>query len=253
MNYKTELEYLNTVIKEYFKETNKAILGISGGADSTIVAMLLVKAIGAKNVYGIMMPNGNQVDIADSRYICQTLKIHAKEVNIAPAYQGIANNETMDIELSKVAKINIAPRIRMTTLYAIGQTLGARVVGTGNGSELYIGWCTKHGDMAYDKLAPLGPYTKIEVVEMGKLLAMELFDINSEEYTNMLALITKVPTDGLTGKSDEENIGFTYQQLHDFQRKGSSGNPEIDEKIERMHQTSEHKRDQSPVPKTTSN
>lgn len=110
---------------------------------------------------------------------------------------------------------------------------GARIIGTGNGSELWIGWCTKHGDMANDKLALLIPYTKIEVIEIGKELVRQMFT-NSDKYQQMLELITKVPADGLTGKSDEDNLGFTYQQLHDFQRKGSSGDSIIDSKIKEI-------------------
>ena len=226
-------------MNKYKKETNckGVVLGISGGKDSTVVAMLSKKVFG-DNVFGVIMPNGAQKDIDDAVTVCQTLDINYRIVNINDAYKGLLNAIAYcpgmeDANISDKAKTNIPPRLRMTTLYAIAQTLGYRVIGTGNASERYIGWFTKYGDGGCD-LNPIAHLTCTEVIELGKQLC--------EEFNLPIDLIVKKPADGLTGKSDEENFGFTYKQLDDYIRLvEGSGNPEIDEKIEKLHKYSEHK------------
>lgn len=207
-------------LQEYKEHTNckGVVLGISGGKDSSVVAMLAKKVWG-DNVFGVLMPNGVQADINDSLEIVKTLGIKYRVVNIEKAYQSLIHEieytEYMDsdglpdphkdgISVTDKSKTNIPPRLRMTVLYAIAQSLGYRVIGTGNMSEAYIGWCTKWGDTACD-FNPLATVTCTEVVELGKLLAKE-FGVDER-------LIIKPPTDGLSGKSDEDNFGFSYAEL----------------------------------------
>ena len=137
-----------------------------------------------------------------------------------------------DMILSEQARVNIAPRIRMTMLYAIAQTFGYRVIGTGNRSERYIGWCTKFGDMGCD-MNPIAHLTCGQVIEIGLYLAAE-FGLNP-------SLINRPPADGLTGKIDEDNFGFTYEQLDTYILMGTSGVKKIDKKIEKMHEAALHK------------
>lgn len=221
-------------LNEYKETTNckGVVLGISGGKDSTVVAMLSTLVFGVDNVFGVIMPNGIQKDIDDSLAVCKTLDIPYVVVNIKDSYDAILN-QIHGVRISDKAKTNIAPRLRMITLYAIAQSLGYRVIGTGNASERYIGWFTKYGDGGCD-LNPIAHLTCTEVIELGKQLC--------EEFNLPIDLIVKKPADGLTGKSDEENFGFTYKQLDDYIRLvDGSGNPEVDEKIEKLHKYSEHK------------
>ena len=229
------IEWMN----EYKEKTNcrGVVLGISGGKDSTVVAMLSKKVFG-DNVFGVIMPNGEQKDIDDAITVCQTLDINYRIVNINDAYKGLLDAIAYcpgmeDATISDKAKTNIPPRLRMTTLYAIAQTLGYRVIGTGNFSERFIGWFTKFGDGGCD-FNPIAHLTCFEVVELGKELCKE-FELPE-------SLVVKTPADGLTGKSDEANFGFTYQQLEDYIKLvDGSGDADVDKKIELMNKMSEHK------------
>lgn len=203
-------------------------LGLSGGKDSTVVAMLAVKVWGRENVYGVIMPNINWEDVEDALKVARTLGVQHAICPIKSTYYAL----TEDLILSEQARVNIAPRIRMTTLYAIAQTFGYRVIGTGNRSERYIGWCTKFGDMGCD-MNPIAHLTCGQVVEIGLALAEE-FGLNP-------TLIRRPPADGLTGKTDEDNFGFTYDQLDAYILNGTSGNKKIDKKIEKMHEAALHK------------
>ena len=236
-------------LERYKKLTNckGVVLGISGGKDSTVVAMLAKKVWG-DNVFGVLMPNGAQKDIQDSIQVCETLGLNYNIVNIERAYNsiigGIENKVVKDYEtldrtivtngpkISDKAKTNIPPRLRMITLYAIAQSIGYRVIGTGNASERTIGWTTKWGDSAYD-FNPIACLTCREVVELGIELAKE-FGLDDK-------LIIKKPSDGLTGKSDEDNFGFTYKQLDDWILLGTSGDKEIDDKIQYLRECGMHK------------
>lgn len=236
-------------------------LGLSGGKDSTVVAMLAKKVWG-ENVLAILMPNGEQGDIQDSIDIAERLGIKYIIINIGTAYGSLLHNiewKLVGVErktfhgdsmwekeyaengpkISAQAKTNIPPRLRMTTLYAVAQTLGYRVIGTGNLSEYYIGWCTKFGDMACD-LNPLGAYTCTEVVQLGKTLVDE-YNLGDEFYNKY---IEKTPSDGLCGKTDEEKFGFTYKQLDNYIRgiNLESIPEEIKQKIDNMREGSLHKK-----------
>ncbi len=215
-------------LTEYKEKTDckGVVLGVSGGKDSTVVAMLAKKVWGDK-VFGVLMPNKVQADIGDALDVVNGLNMEHTVVNIGDAVKAI--NEAIPMDVSGKAMTNIPPRVRMTVLYSIAQTLGYRVIGTGNRSEAFIGWTTKWGDSAYD-LNPIYHLTCGEVIEIGKALAM---DLGLRE-----TLICKAPADGLTGKSDEDNFGFTYAEL-DAAVKGEC---EISEKISELHKASEHKR-----------
>lgn len=216
-----------------FQERNHVngyVLGISGGKDSTVVAKLLVDAIGKENVLGVLMPNGEQKDIDDSIKVCEFLGINYQKVNISETYQSLKRSiergvrqkvNSTNIEhyanpivgkkynISEKSLTNVAPRIRMTTLYAIAQSLGYLVAGTGNKSERFVGWFTKWGDGACD-INPIAHLTCTEVIELGDYLGLP-YD-----------LVHKTPADGLTGKSDEDNLGFTYKELDSLIKKFES-------------------------------
>lgn len=230
----------NQIIKwlEEYRDNTQCrgvVLGISGGKDSTTVAMLAKKVWG-DNVVGIMMPDGGQVDLDDSVAICSSLNLRHALVNICGAVTQILhsiNASVPFVDVNQKAITNIPPRVRMTTLYAIAQTLGYRVIGTGNASEAYIGWTTKWGDSAYD-LNPIAGLTCGEVVEVGLDLAKD-FRLD-EKY------IVKKPSDGLTGLSDEDNFGFTYSELDGFINGVLPESAEVEKKIIAMHTATEHKR-----------
>lgn len=236
-NFNVAIESKNIInwIKGYFKEQPEAkgaIIGISGGKDSLIAAKLLVEALGKDRVYGVLMPNGEQKDINDSLRIVELLGINYKIVNIEKAYKGLVE-AIGEEELSLEGKINMPPRIRMTTLYAIGSTLHYRVCGTGNKSEGFVGYTTKWGDSACD-FNPIGDLSTEEVIAVGEELGLPY------------ELIHKTPSDGLSGKSDEEKLGFTYKQINDYMEKGTSGDLEIDNKIKLKNQYNNHKRELPP-------
>lgn len=224
-------------LEEYRDNTQcrGVVLGISGGKDSTTVAMLSKKVWG-DNVVGIMMPDGGQVDLDDSVAICSSLNLRHALVDIGGAVTHILhsiNASVPFVDVSQKAITNIPPRVRMATLYAIAQTLGYRVIGTGNASEAYIGWTTKWGDSAYD-LNPIAGLTCGEVIEVGLELAKE-FGLDAK-------YIVKKPSDGLTGRSDEDNFGFTYRELDDFIKGVMPESVEVERRILAMHDASDHKR-----------
>jgi NAD+ synthase len=214
----------------------KVVLGISGGKDSTIVAALCCRAFGSENVYGLLMPNGHQTDIQDSYNVCNLLGIQHYVKNIKPVYDAeIALLEDDGTVVSKEAKINIAPRIRMTTLYAWGQTNHCRVCGTSNLSEITLGYFTKYGDGGTD-FNPIGALTSLEVIAIGDTL-------DELPYN----LIHKTPSDGLCGMSDEERLGLKYVDVHNYIRKTGEVDEEIRKKIEQLEKYGMHKRKPIPV------
>lgn len=229
-------------IKDWFDtQSNNAegiVIGISGGKDSTVVAKLCVEAIGKERVFGVLMPNGEQKDIADSKRVCDLLGIRYIVVNISDIYydfiRNISSEEiTLNTEdrnvvfLSDEAKVNICPRIRMTTLYAIAQTKNYRVAGTGNATERVLGYFTKWGDGACD-FNPLGFLTCTEVIRLG-------LDLGLPED-----LINKAPSDGLTGKTDEEQFGYSYKEIDEVLLE-KVDNGEIYEFIQKLYDKNEHK------------
>ena len=198
-------------IKKYFKDTNgrKAVIGISGGKDSTVVAGLCVQALGKDNVIGVMMPNGVQSDIADSEKIIDFLGIRSVTVNIQYAFMNLAN-QINERSISSQAEMNMPPRLRMTVLYGVAQNIGGRVANTCNLSEDTVGWATIYGDSAGD-FSPLSRLTTEEVCAIGDDLGLPA------------DLVHKTPSDGLCGKTDEDGIGCTYKEINELIRKGIKG------------------------------
>ena len=234
-------DHLIEGIRKLAKEQgfSKVVLGISGGKDSTVCAALCARALGKENVFGVMLPDGTQSDIADSMRVCEALGIPNRIINIGPMHEALrqaTDQLTPDPEAgfavpySRESDINVGPRLRMTTLRYIGQALGARLVGTGNLSEATVGYCTKDGDTSCD-FSPLGKVTSVEVVQIG--LTME--ELPRE-------LVQKTPTDGLSGSSDEERMGLLYADIHKYIRLGSCGDPETDAKIADRERKNLHKR-----------
>lgn len=219
-------------IREYFKNqpsAKGAIIGISGGKDSLVAAKLLVEALGRERVLGVLMPNGVQKDIEDSFKVVEVLGIQYEIVNIEKAYSGLLEAIEENMQLSMDAKINIPPRLRMTVLYALGAKQHYRVCGTGNKSEAFVGYTTKWGDNACD-FNPIGDFTTEEVIALGDSLGLP--------YN----LVHKAPNDGLSGITDEEKLGVTYNQINGYIERGKSGDKDSDEKIRKKHEYSEHKR-----------
>ena len=218
----------------------KVVLGVSGGKDSTVTAAICARALGAENVFGVMLPDGEQKDIADSRRVCKALGINARTVNIGNIHTALreatdqlgpaAGEGEFTVPPHRESDINVGPRLRMTVLRYISQALGARLAGTGNLSEATVGYCTKDGDTSCD-FAMLGALTSVEVVQVG----LTMPEIPRD-------LVEKTPTDGLSGSSDEERLGIRYIDIHRWIREGTCGDPETDEKIRRKERAGMHKR-----------
>ena len=233
-------------IREFAENTGcrRVVLGVSGGKDSTVASALCARALGPDNVYGVMLPDGEQKDIADSRLVCERLGIHCRAINIGEIHRALLRAVSEDepdgprwfpVEYAKESDINVGPRLRMTTLRYIAQALGAFLCGTGNLSEATVGYCTKDGDTSCD-FNPLGMLTSVEVVAVG--LTMD--ELPRE-------LVEKTPNDGLSGVPDEVKLGLTYRQIHDYLRLGSCGDAEVDEKIRRREKANMHKRRMPPI------
>ena len=216
-------------IRDWFEENGpgcNAVLGISGGKDSSIVAGLCVEALGADRVIGVTMPNGVQPDIADSIRIINHLGIKRYDVNIGEAFNALMAEVEKELgcEASEQTRINMAPRLRMTALYAISQSNNGRVANTCNLSEDWVGYSTRYGDAAGD-FSPLGGLTVEEVVAIGKILELPI------------DLVVKTPSDGLCGKSDEDNLGFSYAVLDRYIRTGICEDPVAKARIDHKHVT----------------
>ena len=222
---------------------SRVVLGVSGGKDSTVTAAICARALGAENVFGVMLPDGEQKDISDSRRVCDALGIQRRTINIGSMHAALreATDQTgpdpkagpegeFTVPYSRESDINVGPRLRMTTLRYIAQALGARLAGTGNLSEATVGYCTKDGDTSCD-FSMLGMLTSVEVVAVGLTMPELPRD-----------LVEKTPTDGLSGSSDEERLGIRYADIHRYIREGSCGNPETDEKIRKKERANMHKR-----------
>lgn len=239
MNPEREIENICNWIKNYFVNNgsdNRAVIGISGGKDSTVAAMLLVKALGKDRVVGVRMPEHKQEDIDDAITVCATLGIDSYEIDIGPTCQKLYNammDGTMgDLMINPQIISNTPCRIRMATLYMVASAVGGRVANTCNWSEDYVGYSTKYGDAAGD-FAILSNYAVREVIAIGTILAKE-FDIPLE-------LIAKTPSDGLCGKSDEDNLGFTYDTLDSLLLDGIVPEYDIYKNIMERHRRNEHK------------
>lgn len=210
-------------IREFFRENGpdcNAVVGISGGKDSSVSAALCVEALGKDRVIGVLMPCGVQHDIDMAELLVKHLDIKHYTVNIKDAVEGLSS--ALPFELSDQSRINMPPRIRMATVYAVAQSFNGRVVNTCNLSEDWVGYATRYGDAAGD-FSPLSNLTVQEVKAIGKVLGLP--DV----------LVNKVPIDGLCGKTDEENLGFTYAELDRYIREGVIEDLEKKALIDRKH------------------
>ena len=225
-------------IKDWFEINGKGckgVVGISGGKDSSVVAALLVEALGKENVVGVLMPKGEQFDIDVSIALCEFLDIKYYTVNINDAYNGLMKElEKSGVPINTQAVTNLPPRIRMSTVYAVSQSVNGRVANTCNLSEDWVGYSTRYGDSVGD-FSPLSKLTVQEVKEIGRVLGLPPM------------FVDKVPIDGLCGKTDEDNLGFTYETLDRYIREGICEDEEIKNKIDRMHRINQFKLELMPV------
>nr|DAQ68990.1 MAG TPA: hypothetical protein [Caudoviricetes sp.] len=213
-------------IKDFFEKDGKdcmAVVGISGGKDSSVVAALCVEALGKDRVIGVLMPQGEQSDIEYSKMLVDFLDITRITCNIEGAVNEVLESFEGVVSPTPQTTTNLPARIRMATLYAISQSVNGRVANTCNLSEDWVGYATRYGDAAGD-FSPLSQLTVTEVKAIGRELGLP-----SE-------LVDKTPTDGLCGKTDEDNLGFTYAELDAYIRDGIEPNEEVKAKIDSMHE-----------------
>ena len=229
-----EIQHIVDEIKHYFvnngNANTKAVIGISGGKDSTIAAALLVRALGKDRVVGVMMPNGEQKDIHDAEEVIDILGIKAMEINVGRAYDAIIDELRL---CNDNIRTNLPARLRMATLYSVAACVdgGGRVINTGNASEFYVGYTTKYGDLAGD-FAILRDYYVRDVYDIGDAL---------EELP--AHLVHKAPGDGMSGKTDEDNMGFTYEELDAYLLDWVNPNYDTLRNIEERHKRNKHKED----------
>lgn len=213
-------------IRDWFEKNGKgcnAVIGISGGKDSSAVAALCVEALGKDRVIGVLMPNGEQFDIDVSKSLVEFLEIKSYTLNIKEAFDSIINQVEGMTDISPFTKTNLPPRIRMAALYAVSQSFNGRVANTCNLSEDWVGYSTKYGDSAGD-FSPLSRLTVQEVKAVARVCGLP------DEF------VEKVPIDGLCGKTDEDNLGFTYAVLDKYIRTGVCEDENIKMKIDSMHE-----------------
>ena len=242
IDVKYEVESLVEWIREYFIENgpnSKAIIGISGGKDSTVAAALLVCALGPDNVVGVLMPQGEQKDIEDSYRVCDILGIKYYVVNIEDICDSLYNSlKVVDLIPTNQVLTNTPSRIRMSVLYAVAAIVGGRVANTCNYSEDYIGYSTKYGDLAGD-FSILQNYCVREVIEIGDYLGLPY------------ELVHKIPADGMCGLTDEENLGFTYEELDNWIIDGKVESYEKYKLFTIKHENSRHKTSSVRLPAKT--
>ena len=210
-------------IREFFEKNGtdcNVVIGISGGKDSSVVAALCAEALGIKRVIGVLMPNGIQSDIDAAQLLVDFLGIRHYTVNIRDSVEGL--KKSIPFELSRQSEINLPARIRMAALYAVSQSNNGRVANTYNLSEDWVGYATRYGDGAGD-FSPCCRLTVHEVKAIGRVLGLPE------------KLIEKPPVDGLSGKTDEENLGFTYEELDRYIRTGIIDDPQIKQRIDLLH------------------
>ena len=224
-------------IREWFSANGKdcnAVLGISGGKDSSVVAALCVAALGKDRVIGVLMPQGVQSDIDYSIELCEFLGIKNFTVNVGPAVAAITDEIAATMEITDQSRFNLPARVRMATVYAVAQSQNGRVANTCNLSEDWVGYSTRYGDSVGD-FAPLSNFTVGEVIAIGSYLGLP------EKF------IEKVPSDGLSGSTDEDKLGFTYAMLDKYIREGVIDDGEKKAKIDRLHKLNLFKLQTLPV------
>lgn len=227
-----------TWIRDWFEANGKgcsAVLGISGGKDSSVVAALCAEALGRERVVGVLMPNGEQFDIDVSKALVEHLGIRSVVVNIYDAFQGMMTQLNACLsEVSPQTIQNLPPRLRMSAVYAVSQSVNGRVANTCNLSEDWVGYSTRYGDSVGD-FSPLSSLTVQEVKAVGRALGLP------DRF------VEKPPIDGLCGRTDEDNLGFTYAALDRYIRSGEIDDPETRARIDRLHRINAFKLQLMPV------
>lgn len=224
-------------IREFFKKNGQgcnAVIGISGGKDSSVAAALCVEALGKDRVIGVLMPNGEQADIDCAYKLVNHLGIKHYVINVKSALDSIKSAISTELDLSQQSIVNLPPRIRMSTLYAVSQSVNGRVVNTCNLSEDWVGYSTRYGDAAGD-FSPMSLLTVDEVKQIGRVLGLPD------------DLVDKVPIDGLCGKTDEDNLGFTYAELDRYIRTGEIDDEDKKARIDHLHKINQFKLQLMPV------
>ena len=213
-------------IRDFFEENGpgcNAVIGISGGKDSSVAAAVCVEALGKDRVIGVLMPNGEQSDIDCAKQLVDFLGIKNYVINIKDAFDGVINQlKASGVDVTNQTIVNLPPRLRMSTLYAVSQSNNGRVVNTCNLSEDYVGYSTRYGDAAGD-FSPLSFLTVEDVKAIGNECGLP---------DN---LVDKVPSDGLTGKTDEMNLGFSYATLDKYIRYGVCEDEQTKKNIDERH------------------
>lgn len=224
-------------IRDFFEKNGRdcvAVVGISGGKDSSVVAALCVEALGRERVIGVLMPCGEQHDIDCSELLVNHLGIKHYVINIKDTVEALKGSLPKDLPLTEQTLNNIPPRVRMTTLYAVSQSVNGRVANTCNLSEDWVGYSTRYGDSVGD-FSPLSHLTVQEVKAIGHILGLPR------------ELVEKTPIDGLCGKTDEDNLGFTYAELDRYIRTGEIDDPETKKLIDTKHKNNLFKLQLMPV------
>lgn len=225
-------------IRKWFENNGpgcNAIIGISGGKDSSVCAALCVEALGKDSVIGVLMPNLRQDDIDDSYQLVEHLGIKNYTIPISLPVAGIHSQlEHVGIKVSDQTSVNLPPRVRMAVLYAVSQSMNGRVINTCNLSEEWVGYSTRYGDSAGD-VSLLGKLTVEEIKELGYELGLPV------------NLIEKVPADGLCEKTDEDNLGFTYEVLDRYIREGVCEDQDVKRRIDFLHNKNKFKLELMPV------
>lgn len=215
-------------IRDWFEENGpgcNGVVAVSGGKDSSVVAALLVEALGKDRVIGVMLPRGVQPDIDMSYLLVKHLGIKSYEINVGETIDALERemrNVMGEDAVSTQAIVNLPPRVRMAATYAVSQSVNGRVANTCNLSEDWVGYATRYGDNAGD-FSPLSRLTVQEVKAVGRVLGLP--DV----------LVDKVPSDGLQAKTDEDNLGFTYAVLDRYIREGVIDDPETKKRIDHLH------------------
>ena len=228
-----QVEIIDAFIKNYFVDNGtpntKAVIGISGGKDSTIAAALLVRALGKDRVIGVRMPNGYQTDAQDAAEVCAILGIQSYLINIGDTYNHLCAEFTgTGLPINAQIETNTPARLRMAALYMVAAAVGGRVCNTGNASERFIGYTTKYGDLAGD-FALLSDLTVREIYAIGDYLELPM------------DLVHKHPADGMSGKTDEDNTGIPYDAIDDFLLQGIIPDMEIYERMIAANKRNTHK------------
>ena len=220
-------------VQDFFEENGrdcKAVVAISGGKDSSVVAALCVAALGKERVYGVLLPNGEQADIDASKMLVSHLGIEHTVINIRAGFDGLLSEieQQLPFPVTKQTRTNLPARLRMATTYAVAQSVNGRVANTCNLSEDWVGYSTRYGDAAGD-FSPLSHLTVQEVKALGTELGLP------EQ------LVHKVPIDGLSGLTDEENLGFTYAALDRYIRTGVCEDEAVKTKIDQKRRMNKFK------------